>query len=114
MSQSSRLQNRLPWYARGLLLLAAGVCLLLGVVGLVLPILPGLLFLGLAVWLLSKVSNRAARYLNTHGTWRRQQRLWSSAGHLNPGQRLQLGFWLAVRSLLTSLQSLTQRLPGKR
>lgn len=114
MSRPSPHHPAMPWYAKGLILIAAGFCLLLGVIGLVLPVLPGLLFLGLAVWLLARVSSRAARYLRNHGLWQREQQAWSRAGHLSLMQRLQLGFWLGTRSLLTSLQRITQRPQSRR
>lgn len=90
---------------RKLLLLTAGVMLaLLGVLGLVLPVLPGLVFLAGAALCFSVVSRRFKAAL--HGRLRHNPRYrhamirWRAAGALRPAQRLRLAFWLAAAMLV--------------
>lgn len=53
------------------LYLVAGVALLMvGLMGLVLPVIPGLLFLVVAVWLLAKVSRRVRAFSHRNETLR--------------------------------------------
>ena len=97
------------WFTKSLILIGAGACLLLGLVGIVLPVIPGLLFLALAVWLVARVSRRAADYLNSHPQWQRQQRFWDRTQHLSLAQRAQLGFWLSGRILVDGGKRLYER-----
>jgi len=92
------------WFAKLLALIFLGLCLMLGVVGLILPILPGIVFFGfaalLAAWLfpplhrvlrrqpsLSPYLESTAGFARLH--WRRQARV--------------LG-WLAIKMLLDSFR----------
>lgn len=53
------------------LYLVAGVALLIvGLIGLVLPVIPGLLFLIVAVWVLAKVSSRVRAFSHRNETLR--------------------------------------------
>jgi uncharacterized membrane protein YbaN (DUF454 family) len=86
------------------------VCLVLGVIGLILPIIPGLLFLGLAVMLAGKLSKRVARWargIPVFNTW--SNRRHAVAG-LSALQRLKLAFWVSARYTLNSVNSLATRL----
>ena len=101
------------WFTRALILFAAGICLLLGVVGIVLPVIPGILFLVLAIWLIARISTRTANYLNSHPQWQRQQRFWDRARHLSLSQRAQLGFWLAGRMLVEGSKNLLDKISAR-
>jgi uncharacterized protein len=87
-----------------LLLLSGAVLTLLGLVGLVLPVMPGLVFLVAAAGCFSLASRRfrvtVERRLRRHPRYRRTLRHWRSGQGLPFGQRLQLGFWLMVGSLV--------------
>lgn len=75
----------------------AGLCAVVGVIGLLLPVIPGILLLGLAAWLAG------------HGTGAQPSSLRYQG--LRPGQRLRLRLLLVARYMLDSL---TRRLPGRR
>ena len=90
---------------RKLFLLLAGVVLmLLGLVGLVLPLMPGVLLLVGAAVCFSLVSPRfrgnMESRLSSHPRYRRALRRWRRSQGLAPWPRLQLAFWLTLRSLL--------------
>jgi uncharacterized membrane protein YbaN (DUF454 family) len=53
------------WHLKIIIAVLGAICVLLGIVGLLLPIIPGVLFLFLAVLLLSRISRRVDR-------WRRE------------------------------------------
>ncbi|MFT4862263.1 MAG: uncharacterized membrane protein YbaN (DUF454 family) [Pseudohongiellaceae bacterium] len=95
---------------RAALVAVISVCVVLGVIGLILPIIPGLLFLALAVMLASKLSNRIARWANKVPLFRR----WSKPGYavddLSTAQRLKLAFWFSARYTVDSLSTISRRL----
>jgi len=89
---------------RNVMLTVAAVCLaVLGLVGLVLPLMPGLLFLAGAALCLSAVSPRlrtALTGVRRHPRLRRLEWRWRAGRHLPLGRRVALGFWLALSALL--------------
>lgn len=91
------------------LLLVVGVLLLLGLLGLILPILPGILFLGLAALLMARLSTRFARGLHGHPGYRRWRRFTRACRGLGPWQRCRLGLLLLARAGLQSLGRLSGR-----
>lgn len=86
----------------------------IGLAGLILPIIPGLVFLLLAVYVLTRVSCRVARYAHQQpwytGSMGRMQRL----SPLSMGERAKLGALLAARSIVRAAQWLETRLRGTR
>lgn len=86
-------------------LVIAGL-LLLGVIGLILPVIPGLLFLFLALLLLTRISARAAAWAENHDWFRQQNRLWQRAGTMTVADRLRLGLLVGARSVIQGIQSL--------
>lgn len=98
------------WFTKTLLVIVAGICLVLGVVGIILPIIPGLLFLAIAVLLFSRVSRRTANFLNEHPGWQRQQRFWKKSQYLAFHERVQLASLLAIRYVVDSLRSMSEAL----
>lgn len=90
---------------RKTLLLMAGVALgALGLIGLVLPFMPGVLFLVAAAVCLSLASRRLGARLEArlahHPRYREALGHWRSARHLPRWQRARLGFWLAARCMI--------------
>jgi uncharacterized membrane protein YbaN (DUF454 family) len=90
---------------RKLLLWMAGLALtVLGMIGLVLPVLPGLLLLVAAAGCFSLASPRfrhtLEQRLHRHPRCRRALRRWQSTRGLPAWSRMQLAFWLTVGSLL--------------
>ena len=66
--------------ARWLLLTLAGICLLLGVIGIFVPVLPTVPFLILAAWAASRSSPRLHQWLVTHPRFGRPLRDWELHG----------------------------------
>lgn len=90
---------------RKLLLLLCGAALtVLGLVGLVLPVLPGVLLLAAAIGCFCLASRRIHRHVHRHldssPRYRRALRRWQAGSALNPWQRLRLGFWLTLASVM--------------
>jgi len=90
---------------RKLVLMVAGAALvMLGIIGLVMPVMPGLLLLAAAAGCFSLASTRfrvrLERHLNRHPRYRRALHRWQTGTGLPPLRRLQLAFWLTLRSLV--------------
>jgi uncharacterized membrane protein YbaN (DUF454 family) len=66
--------------ARWALQALAGVCVLLGLIGIVVPVLPTVPFLLVAAWAASRSSPRLHRWLLTHPRFGRPLREWEEAG----------------------------------
>ena len=86
---------------RKILLLGAGLLLtLLGLAGLVLPLVPGLLLLAAAAGCFSLASPRfhdeLTRRLSRYPRYRAATRRWHAARGLRPADRLKLALWLAL------------------
>jgi uncharacterized membrane protein YbaN (DUF454 family) len=90
--------------AKALVFLAIAICLALGLIGLVLPIIPGLLFLAIAAVLL-------APHVPALGGWMRRSPMMSRymddaerLGDLNLEDQLKLGFFLSLRMLIDGIR----------
>ena len=84
---------------------AAGLGLLgLGLIGLLIPILPGVLFLALAAVCFSASSPRFQARLERHPAWRGWRARWRESRGLPVWQRLQLIFWLTAEATMNSLR----------
>ena len=104
---------------RKLLLLVAGLALaVLGLIGLVLPVLPGVLFLVAAAFCLSLASQRLRHridgQLERHPRVQRARRRWEAGRSLPVRQRLRLGFWLGLSTLLPASGWPQSRQPAHR
>lgn len=90
---------------RKVLMVVAGLALtVLGILGLVLPVLPGVLFLVAAAACFSLASRRfrttLEHRLHRHPRYRRVLRRWQSSRGLPAWQRIRLAFWLTLASLV--------------
>lgn len=89
---------------KALLVIAGAALAVLGLIGLLLPVMPGLVLLAAAALCFSAVSPRLRRRiearLHRHPRYRLALRRWRAGRGLTPWPRLQLAFWLAVRSVL--------------
>lgn len=99
--RSSRSRGRLA--AKAFAVVAVAVCLLIGAVGLVLPIVPGILFLGLAVLIAARWSpglEKALRRNRTLGGYLDQ-----TAGfeRLSAPRQVKLAAWLALKAIVDSI-----------
>ena len=86
----------------------------IGIAGLILPIIPGLVFLLLAVFVLTRVSRRAARYAHQQAWYTSSLEHVQRLSPLSLGERVRLGALLAARSILRAAQWLEIRLRGRR
>ena len=86
----------------------------IGIAGLILPIIPGLVFLLLAVYVLTRVSRRAARYAHQQAWYTDSLKHVQRLSPLSLGERVKLGVLLAARSIVRAAQWLEKRLRGKR
>ena len=100
---------------KGVLIAIIGVCLVLGVIGLILPIIPGLLFLALAVMLASKLSRRVAVWASKAPLLKGWTKHSHTIGGLSRVQRLKLAFWVSAKYTVNSLSAMADRLnPGSK
>lgn len=82
---------------------AAGVivvCLLIGLAGLLLPLIPGLLFLGVAAVIAAKLSPRFAQVLRQNPTLRGYLERTEGFGNLALGEKLELAGLLILKATL--------------
>ncbi|MEX2333936.1 MAG: DUF454 family protein, partial [Pseudohongiella sp.] len=95
----------LPLYAKIIALLLIAGFVLIGIIGLVLPIIPGVLFLFLAALLLTRVSRRASTYAHNQPWFRRHLQSWRASKGLSWGQRARLSFWVAAKAVVQGIGS---------
>lgn len=79
------------------LMAVISLCLVLGVIGLILPILPGIVFLVVAVMLAGKLSNRVANWANKFSLFKHWTKRSSAIAELSIAQQLKLAFWLTAK-----------------
>ena len=70
----------------------------LGLIGLVIPILPGVLFLGVALICAASALPQLHHRLNRYPAWRDWHLRWRAGAQLPLTQRLKLGFWLLAET----------------
>jgi uncharacterized membrane protein YbaN (DUF454 family) len=90
-------------------LIAAGVivvCLLLGLAGLILPLIPGLLFLGLAAIVAAKLSPRFAATLRQNDTLRGYMDRTEGFNELPLDGKIKLGGLLVLKMLIDGVAAL--------
>lgn len=95
----------LGWFSRAAHVLGIGGLLVLGLIGLILPIIPGLLFLFLALLLLARLSSRVHGLVAGRSWFRRCRRSWHRFSLLRAGDRVRLGFWYCARALVNGIES---------
>ncbi len=88
---------------RALLILLAIAFTGLGLIGLVVPILPGFLFLILAAVCVSALSPRFGRRLDRHPAWRSWRLRWRESSGMPLHRRLQLMFWLSAEAAMKAV-----------
>jgi len=78
--------------------------LLIGLVGLILPIIPGLLFLFLALYVLTRVSRRAAAYAHSQPWVSRNLHRLNATDNLSMGERVRLALLVVARGVVKGAQ----------
>ena len=96
----------LPFVFKAAAMLLVGLFVVIGIIGLVLPIIPGIVFLTLAALLLAKVSSRFAQFLEDQPLWHKLRRNWRSVRVLSVGQRIKLMALYCARSTVDAMESL--------
>lgn len=90
---------------KGMCLILVGILAVIGVIGLVLPIIPGILFLFLAAILLAKISSRFDSLLNKNKDMRYWRRRWNTTNALPLIQRIKLSFWVVARAIVNGVEA---------
>jgi len=90
-----------------------GLFVLIGLIGLILPIIPGVLFLALAAFVLAKISGRFAYYLDSQPLWQKIQRRWRSARVLSILEKIKLTGLYAARSIIEGLENLSRAIRSR-
>ena len=105
VDHSEHHSHNMPFFMKALLMGVIGIFLIIGLVGLILPIIPGILFLAMAAFLLTKISSRFAFFLQHNTTWIKWRRYWRSLGFLSFAQQLKLSLLVLAKSLLNAIDS---------
>lgn len=95
----------------GVVLIA--IFLLIGLVGLILPIIPGLLFLFLALYVLTRVSRRASAYAHSQPWVSRQLHRMNAADSLSIGERVRLALLVVARGVVRGAEWCIGALKGE-
>lgn len=76
----------------------------IGVVGLLIPVIPGVLFLLLAAGCVSLASDRVHQKFSNHPGYRRWRHRWDASAGLSPFNRAKLAFWLTLDSTFAAIK----------
>jgi uncharacterized membrane protein YbaN (DUF454 family) len=98
--------------ARWLLLALAALCLLLGLVGVFIPILPTVPFLVIAAWAASRSSPRLHRWLLSHPRFGHLLRDWYEAGVVPRRAKWLATLMMAASGLTMALITPADFMPG--
>ena len=93
------------WFTKGFYLVLIAGFVVLGLVGLVLPVIPGLVFLFLAVLLLTRVSRRMNSLAGSHAGFRHMRRRWQKMSLLKSTDRLKLGLWYCAGATVRGIEA---------
>jgi uncharacterized membrane protein YbaN (DUF454 family) len=105
MSKKNSENGLMPMMYNGACLVLVGLLTLLGIVGLILPIIPGLLFLFLAALLLAKVSSRFDALLHKNENMRTWRRRWDTSNALPLPLRIKLSLLLVARAVVNGVET---------
>ena len=114
MTHSDDHAQQMPFFLKALILVVVGIFLAIGLIGLILPIIPGILFLALAAFLLAKISSRFAFFLHNNASWIRLKRYLHSVSFLSIAQQIKLSLWVAARAMVKAIESGIQLLRNAR
>ncbi len=100
MHRAIQHSRSMGWHLKILFTVVALFCVMVGLIGLILPVIPGVVFLIVAVLLLSRVSPRLARWVRQKPEMNRAQNRFDAMGRLNWGERVRLCFWMTMSGIL--------------
>lgn len=92
---------KLVWLVLGLALLA------LGLLGLIFPLIPGILFLAAAVFVLSKASRRVQAWSRNSPTYMGMERRFALMGGVGWLDRVRLGALMTLEATVRGLESVS-------
>ncbi len=105
MSVSRVPYRPLPLFTRLVGLALAGGLLVLGIIGLILPVIPGLVFLFLALFVMTRLSRRVAAFAHRQPWFARHAHPFQRASGLSVGRRLALGSLVLLRSVMQGMDA---------
>jgi len=105
MSDVEKENHRMPFIFKALCTVLIAICVVIGVIGLVLPIIPGILFLFIAAFLLAKISPRFETIFKGTSALGKMRKFRRSVTALSIPQRLKLSFWVAARTLVNTVET---------
>ena len=106
MNIQSATQKQTSLLARAVMLVLVLILTLIGLAGLILPIVPGVLFLAMAAWLLAQISDRFAQRLHQSPRWQQASRTWQAQASLSAWQRTKFWAWVALGGMVQAMTSL--------
>ncbi|MBT8147058.1 MAG: DUF454 family protein [Gammaproteobacteria bacterium] len=84
----------------------------LGLIGLVLPIIPGIVFLLLALYVLTRISGRFASLANRHSWIRKSFRRLGHVRTLPAVDVIKLSFWVTARGIVNGAAAIARKISG--
>jgi len=103
-----------PMLFKGACLVLVSLLTLIGLAGLILPIIPGILFLFLAALLLAKVSSRFEALLHKNENMRTWRHRWDTTNTLPLLQRVKLTCLLIARAVVNGVEAAVNSLSKAR
>ncbi|HIG40768.1 MAG: DUF454 family protein [bacterium] len=91
------------FHIRLVYLVVAVVCIMIGIVGLLVPIIPGVLFLVAAVYFLGKVSNRIRRWTAQHPVLSKIQSKFQRMNSIDVFDRVKVISLMSLEMLVTAI-----------
>ncbi len=105
MSLGKDRKKSLPLHYKLAGVVLVGCLLILGLIGLIMPIIPGLVFLFLAFFVMTKLSRRVAAYAQSKPWFRYHLRHMQAASGLSLGARAKLGGLIVARGAVQGVES---------
>jgi len=109
MTDSAEKKHSIGLLAKMLGLILFALFLGLGLIGLVLPIIPGILFLLLALYVLTRISRRFSSLANRNSWIRKSFRHLAHARTLPASDLVKLSFWVTVRGIVNGAAAITRK-----
>lgn len=105
-TSSGSLRSRTPraphWFTKLLALGLLMLCVMIGLAGIILPVIPGLLFLAFAALIAARLCPPLGRHLRRNATFAPYMEGSDHFAALDLRGKLRLGFWFAVKILWDS------------
>ena len=105
MSSSKNAFYPMPLVFNLLCVVAIVCCVVLGLIGLILPIIPGFLFLFIAAVLLARISSRFESILNRNSVMSGWLKRWHKIKFLPVSQQIKLSLWFFAGTVIKGVES---------